>query len=117
MYFYGAMAHYSSWIFGQTEVNSVAQTGDPDWTTFLQSLGSFFAVLASLPNTWLDLGNRIVLDETGQQQIIPAEAPLELVVQIYLMVHDAVNHLVDPGITIPSYPLSKTKTGSRPELT
>lgn len=117
MYFYGAMIYYSPWIFGQTEVNSVAQTGGPDWTTFLQSLGSFFAVLASLPNTWLDLGTRIVLDNTGQQQIIPPEAPLELVSQTYLMVHDAVNRLMDPGITIPSCPLSKPKAGFKPELT
>lgn len=116
LYFYGAMTHYSSWIFSQTQVYSVAQEGGPEWITFLQSLGNFFTVLASLPNIWLDQGTGLVLDDTGQQQIIPAEAPLELVVQIYLIVHDAVNHLTDPGKTMPSWPLSKPKAGSRPEL-
>ncbi|MCJ1346923.1 hypothetical protein MMC31_005143 [Peltigera leucophlebia] len=106
LYFYGAISHYSSWVFGQTQVNSVAQGSGPDWITFLQSLGQFFTVLASLPDIWLAQGTDIVIDDTGQQQIIPAEAPLELVVEICLNVHDAVHHLGDPGKTMLSWSLS-----------
>lgn len=116
LYFYGAMTHYSSWIFGQTQVNSVAQIGGPSWITFLQSLHDFFAVLANLPNNWLNPGTEIIIDDIGQQQIIPAEAPLELVSQIYLIVHDEVNHLRDPGKTMLSWSFSKFKAGARPEL-
>ena len=117
LYFYGAMTHYSSWIFHQTQVNSAAQRNDSDWITFLQSLNNFFAVLASLPSDWLAQGTGVVLDDTEQEQIIPAEAPLELVAQIYLDVYDAFNRLEDPGKTWPSWSLSKLKVGSRLKLT
>ena len=113
LYFYGAMSHYSSWIFGQTQVNSVAQRDGPDWITFLNSLGQFFNVLANLPGNWLAQGTDYVIDDTGQQQIIPAEAPLELVAQIYLNVHDAVNHLGDPGKTMLSWSLNSPDIVSR----
>ena len=98
LYFYGAMTHYAWWIFGQSQVNSIAQMNGPDWITFMQSLENFFTILASLPHNWLALGTDIIIDDTGQEQIIPAEAPLELVAQIYLNVHDAVNYLGDPGM-------------------
>lgn len=117
LYFYGAMSHYSSWIFSQIQVNSVAQRDGPDWITFLKSLGQFFNILAILPDSWLAQGTDYVIDDIGQQQLIPAEAPLELVVQIYLNVHDAVNHLGDPGKTTLSWSLSKPEARSRPELT
>lgn len=97
LYFYGAMSHYSSWISKQTEVNSVAQTEGPDWITFLRNLGNFFSVLASLPKTWLEQGVNSINDDITQVQMIPAEPPLELVVQIYLMVHNAADRIKNPG--------------------
>lgn len=117
LYFYGAMTHYSSWIFGQTQVNSIAQRGDPDWTTFVRSLGQFFTVLAKLPTHWLSAGLDVVINNTGQQQIIPTDAPLELVVRIYLFIHDMANDLRDPGKTMASWSLSKLKEVPRSELT
>lgn len=112
LYFYGAMSHYSSWIFGQTQVISVAQRNGPDWISFLESLGQFFNILANLPSGWLAQGTAYVIDDTGQQQVIPAVAPLELVAQIYLNVHDAVHHLRDPGKTRLSCSLSNSELGS-----
>ena len=52
LYFYGAMTHSSSWIFGQTQVNSVAQMGGPDWITFLQSSSNFFKFAKHLARPW-----------------------------------------------------------------
>ncbi|MCJ1471017.1 hypothetical protein MMC07_009665 [Pseudocyphellaria aurata] len=69
---------------------------DPDWITFLKSLEMFFSVLTSVPELWLNYGNQVIIDDPGQQQLIPTEAPLELVVQICLMVHDVDHHLRSP---------------------
>lgn len=85
MYFYGAMSHYSLWIFDQTQVISMAQSNGfncQHWITFVESLEKFSSVLENLPESWLQQGNYSVIDEPGQQQIISAEAPLELVVHI-----------------------------------
>lgn len=109
LYFYDAMSHYSLWV-------SVTQRGGRDWIISLQSLDEFFPVLASLPNIWLAQGTDIVIDDSAQQQMIPAEAPLELVAEIHLNVHDAVNHLRDPGKTMLSWSLCKPEAASRPEL-
>lgn len=97
-------------------MNSAAQSGGPHWITFLQSLDEFFTLLASLPKIWLAQGTDNVIDNTRQQQMIPAEALLELVAEIYLDLHDAVNHLGYPGKTILSLSLCKPKAGSKPEL-
>lgn len=112
LYFYGAMSHYSSWIFGQTQVSSVAQRNGPDWIAFLNALDQFFNILANLPGKWLAQGTDHVIDDTGQQQIIPAEAPLELVAQICLNVH-AASHLRDPGKTMLSWSLNSPDIVSR----
>lgn len=112
LYFYGAMSHYSSWIFGQTKVSSVAQRDGPDWIEFLYALGQFFFILANLPGRWLAQGTDHVIDDTGQQQIIPAEAPLELVAQICLDVV-AVSHLRDPGKTMLSWSPNSPEIVSR----
>ena len=117
LYFYGAMTHYASWIFDQTQVNSVAQMHDPSWITFMQSLEDFFTVLATLPEIWLDDGTDILINDTGAQQIIPTEAPLELVAEICLRAHGAVGLGGHPGKTVPSWSLRKPKAGSRPQLT
>lgn len=66
----------------------------------MQSLKIFFTALAILPNNWLAQVAGVIIDNTEQQQAIPAESPLELVVQIYLNVHDAVNRLHAPGKTV-----------------
>jgi hypothetical protein len=42
LYFYRAMSNYSSWIFGQTQVQSMAQMNGPDWITFLQAFTDSF---------------------------------------------------------------------------
>ena len=115
MYFYGAMTHYSTWIFNQTQVISVAQTQGPDWHAFLASFASLFTLLANLPDDWRRPGNEHLIDDTGQQQVIPTEAPLELVVQIYVARHRAINPLQDLGMTMLSWSFSKLKKGSRPE--
>lgn len=116
LYFYGAMSHYKSWIFGQTQVESMAQTEGPHWITFKRSLGDFFIVLASLPDIWLEQGINSLINDVGQQQIIPAEAPLKLIVQIFLNVHESIHSLRNPDKTMPFLSLSKFQAESRSEL-
>ena len=99
MYFYGAMTHYCSWIFNQSQVISVAQTGGRNWTALLESLGDFFTTLANLPSEWLTQGIEYIVNDSGQQQLIPTEAPLELVVQIHLIEHRVAKI---PGKIMPS---------------
>ena len=115
MYFYGAMVHYATWIFNQTQVNSVAQTHAESWITFLESLSGLHTLLARLPTAWLRLGLGHIIDDAGQEQIIPAEPPLELVAQIHLFIPHALSHYQNLGMTLLTWSFSKLKKVSRPE--
>ncbi|MCJ1409345.1 hypothetical protein MMC19_003424 [Ptychographa xylographoides] len=54
----------------------------------MQSLEDFMGLLSFLPNEWTDEGINNLEDNPGHDQQIPAEAPLELVVQIFLNLRD-----------------------------
>jgi hypothetical protein len=77
----------------------------PIWFDFMQSLGGFVELLISLSKEWTDEGISNVVDKSDQEQLIPAEAPLELVVQIFLNLHDQINHLDNPGKSTVPYSL------------
>lgn len=63
----------------------------------MQSLKELFELLVEVPNEWATEANKNIVDDPGQDQQIPAEAPLELVVQIFLNRGDAVDFLDHPG--------------------
>ena len=67
------------------------------WVDFVHILEEFWDLLVSLPNDWTDEGIDTIVDDHERDQRIPAEAPLELVVQILLNLHDPVDHLTTPG--------------------
>ena len=54
-------------------------------------------LLIFLPKEWTDEGIGQIVDDPKENQRIPAEAPLELVVQIYLNLHDQIDRLHDAG--------------------
>ena len=63
----------------------------------MQSLEGLMDLLILLPHEWTDEGINNIVDNPNRDQRIPAEAPLELVVQIFLNLHDQIDHLHDPG--------------------
>ena len=71
----------------------------------MQSLEDFMGLLSFLPNEWTDEGINNLEDNPGHDQQIPAEAPLELVVQIFLNLRD---DLHGPGKYTTSNPLHLT---------
>ena len=94
LYFYGAMSQYSQWISAQNVTNSAAARNTQAWIDFVQSLKNLFELLTSLPIAWYT--NNVIVDDITADQTIPAEAPLELAVQICLNVRDAVEALDTP---------------------
>lgn len=63
----------------------------------MQSLEGLINLLILLPHEWTDEGINNIVNNPNRDQRIPAEAPLELVVQIFLNLHDQIDHLHDPG--------------------
>ncbi len=97
LYFYGALTHFALWIVAQSAAKTVAQRGHTSWIDFMKSLTNFWNVLDNLPVYWLAQGTNALGFSRQQKQRIPAEAPLELVTQIYLLVHDRRKPLRNPG--------------------
>jgi hypothetical protein len=97
LYFYGALTHFALWIVAQSAAKTVAQQGDILWIDFMKSLTNLWNVLDNLPVNWLAQGSNALRPSTQQKQWIPAEAPLALVTQIYLLVHDRRKPLRSPG--------------------
>lgn len=105
-YFYGGLARFSSWV--QDLPNSAAKTNAAQWSPHVTELSNLFGTLAFVPEAWFTGANNLQDVDTVLQKV-PAEAPLELVAQIYLNVHDRAhiapypNGLTTPGkCTMPS---------------
>lgn len=109
-YYRGVFGNFFSWI--QTEPGTCALirlSTDPanrpsvedksqffNWVDFLAALLDFDFALRALPIAWRAVGN--IVNNPAVQQTIPAEAPLELVVQIFLNVYDRNNATNTPGV-------------------
>ena len=67
------------------------------WYDFMRALGTLMDLLIFLPNEWTEEGIEHIVDDPKRDQQIPAEAPLELVVQLFLNLCDKINPLRDSG--------------------
>lgn len=88
--------HFALWIVAQS-AKTIAHRDHSLWIDFMTSLINLWKVLDNLPVNWLAQGSNALDLSTQQKQWIPAEAPLELVTQIYLLVHDRRKPLRNPG--------------------
>ena len=71
------------------------------WIDFVLGLKGFMKLVIFLPNDWTDEVIEKIVDDYESDQQIPAEAPHELMMQIFFNLHDPVDDLTTPGKFIP----------------
>ncbi|MCJ1394354.1 hypothetical protein MMC18_007232 [Xylographa bjoerkii] len=93
-YYRGVFGNFCTWVQAQ---NGTCAQSPPTaiWTDYTKALFAFNVALASLPAPWRAVGN--IVNDPAAPQIIPAEALLELVVQVFLDVYDRNNATNTPG--------------------
>ena len=101
-YFCTGLYAFAKWA--QTAAGSAQRERDQPWADFWDALGNLFIALLNVPAGWFDAAeHNLQENDPTQMQQVPAEAPLELVAQIYLNVYDAAHAgaypqgLISPG--------------------
>ena len=94
-YYRGVFGSFCTWMQAQAGTYAQQRPVSQIWANYCQTLFAFNLTLSSLPVPWRAVGN--IVDNAALQQGIPAEAPLELVVQVFLSVYDRKNDSNTPG--------------------
>ncbi|KAI0437775.1 hypothetical protein F4803DRAFT_555659 [Xylaria telfairii] len=94
-YFHGVAAHYEMYVRTQN-INLKSKENSAMWSKYTTSTANLLQLLGNLPTTWFQ--DDQITNNPKYPQHLPAEAPLELAVQICLNIRDAADPLNTPDL-------------------